>query len=216
LFTVEGLESVREDLAFPVFEQTFAEFGLPKRIRSDNGVPFAAVNGLFGLSRLSVWWLRLGIGLERTQPGEPQQNGRHERMHRTLKQATANPAAMTFLHQQEKFDSFKEEYNFERPHQALDMKTPAEVYRPSNKEYTGIGRIEYPLHDKTITVTNCGRICHKGLKISFSSVFQGLDVGVREVDDQIWQVSFMKYDLGYFDEKSKRFEPGPNPFATEV
>jgi len=114
LLTVEGLESVREDLAMPVFEQTFEEYGLPRAIRSDNGVPFAAANGLFGLSRMSVWWLRLGIGLERIKPGHPEQNGRHERMHRTLKAATVKPAGANFLQQQGKFDSFREEYNAER------------------------------------------------------------------------------------------------------
>lgn len=216
ILAVEGLESVREDLAMPIFEQVFIEYGLPNKIRSDNGVPFAAVNGLFGLSRLSVWWLRLGIGLERIQPGEPQQNGRHERMHRTLKQATVKPAAENFLKQQDKFDVFREEFNQERPHQAIGMKTPAEVYCSSKRQYQGIGRLEYPMHDKTITVTSCGRICHNGLKINFSRVFQGQDVGVKEVDDKIWQVSFMNYELGYFDEISKRFEPGSNPFASKL
>ena len=216
LLTVEGLESVREDLAMPIFEQTFEEYGLPRAIRSDNGVPFAAANGLFGLSRMSVWWLRLGIGIERIKPGHPEQNGRHERMHRTLKAATVKPSANNFLQQQGKFDAFRDEYNKERPHQALGMKMPAEIYVHSKKKYEGVKAIEYPLHDKTITVTSCGRICHAGLKISFSSVFRGQDVGIREVDDHLWQVSFMNYDLGFFDENSGRFEPGSNPFASKV
>lgn len=216
LLTVEGLESVREDLAMPVFERTFEEYGLPKTIRSDNGVPFAAPNGLFGLSRMAVWWLRLGIGLERIKPGHPEQNGRHERMHRTLKAATVKPAGENFLQQQQKFDNFRDEFNRERPHQALSMKTPQEMYRPSTQNYMGVKPLEYPLHDKTITVTNCGRICHKGLKISFSYVFRGQDVGIREVDDGLWQVSFMNYELGFFDENSGRFEPGSNPFASKV
>ena len=216
LLTVEGLESVREDLAMPIFERTFEEYGLPSVIRTDNGVPFAAPNGLFGLSRMAVWWLRLGIEIERIKPGHPEQNGRHERMHRTLKQATAAPAASNFLQQQGKFDSFQTEFNEERPHQSLGMKTPGEIYRPSQRKYQGIGNLEYPLHDKSIIVTNCGRICHHGLKISFSSVFRGQEVGIREVDDGLWQVSFMRFDLGYFDEKSKKFEPGPNPFASKL
>jgi len=165
---------------------------------------------------MAVWWLRLGIGIERIKPGHPEQNGRHERMHRTLKQASVVPAGENFLQQQGKFDDFQDEYNKERPHQAIEMKMPAEVYRDSKRKYNGIGNIEYPLHDKTITVTSCGRICHDGLKISFSSVFRGQDVGIKEVDDGLWQVSFMQFDLGYFDEKSKRFEPGSNPFALKV
>jgi putative transposase len=216
LITVEGLESVREDPAIAIFERTFEEFGLPAVIRSDNGVPFATANGLFGLSRMSVWWLRLGIGIERIKPGHPEQNGRHERMHRTLKQETVKPAGRNFLQQQEKFDFFQNEFNKERPHQALSMKTPAEIYKPSTRRYVGIGNLEYPLHDKVITVTSCGRICHKGLKISFSTVFRGQDVGIREVDSQLWQVSYMDYDLGFFDEKSGRFEPGANPFASKL
>lgn len=216
LFAVEALESVREDTAVPIFERVFEEYGLPSKIRSDNGVPFAACNGLFGLSRMAVWWLRLGIEIERIKPGHPEQNGRHERMHRTLKAATVKPAGKSFLQQQEKFNEFQQEYNFERPHQALKMKTPAEVYKSSTRKYQGVGKLEYPLHEKTITVTTCGRICHKGMKISFSAVFRGQDVGIREVDDGLWQVSFMNYDLGYFDQKSKRFEPGANPFASKV
>lgn len=216
LLTVEALESVKEETAFGVFERTFEEYGLPTAIRSDNGVPFATANGLFGLGRMAVWWLRLGINIERIKPGHPEHNGRHERMHRTLKAATVRPPAESFLQQQEKFDAFRVEFNNERPHQALGMKMPAEVYKASRRTYTGIGRLEYPLHEKVITVTSCGRICHKGLKINFSRVFQGQDVGIREVDQGIWQVSFMKYDLGYFDMKSGRFEPGANPFAPKV
>ncbi len=216
LLTVDGLESVREDLTIPIFERTFEEYGLPKAIRSDNGVPFASPNGLFNLSKLSVWWLRLGIEIERIKPGNPQQNGRHERMHRTLKQATVAPAGQNFLQQQEKFDRFQHEYNTERPHQALHMKTPKEVYTSSFQPYRGIGNVEYPLHDKTITVTCCGRICHKKLKIHICSALRGQDVGIKEIDDGLWLVTFMQYDLGYFDEKSKRFEPGSNPFAFKL
>ncbi len=96
------------------------------------------------------------------------------------------------------------------------MKMPGEIYVHSKRVYEGVKPIEYPLHDKTITVTTCGRICHRGLKVSFSSVFRGQDVGIREVDDDLWQVSFMNYELGFFDEKSGRFEPGANPFASKV
>jgi len=216
LLAVEALESVMEQTAFAVFERAFLEHGLPLAIRTDNGVPFASPNGLFGLSRLAVWWLRLGIQIERIKPGHPEQNGRHERMHLTLKKATALPAASNFLQQQGKFDAFQTEYNKERPHEALGMKCPAEVYSTSSRPYRGIGRIDYPMHDHAITVTNCGRICMKGKKINFSVVFAGQEVGIREVSEKVWLVSFMDYDLGYFDEDSKRFEPLANPFGPKV
>ena len=131
LLLCEALESTREDLAFPAFERLFRQWGLPLAIRSDNGVPFASPHGLFQLSRLSVWWLRLGIAIERIRPGHPQQNGRHERMHLTLKQQTTRPAAANFLQQQAKFDAFQEEFNNERPHEALGMKCPRQLYTPS-------------------------------------------------------------------------------------
>lgn len=216
LLAIEALESVKEATAFPVFERAFEEYGLPIAIRTDNGVPFASANGLFGLSRLAVWWLRLGIQIERIKPGHPEQNGRHERIHLTLKKTTALPAASNFLQQQGKFDAFQVEYNQERPHEALAMKFPAEVYSSSPRSYRGIGRIDYPMHDHCITVTHCGRICFKGKKINFSVVFAGQDVGIREVSEKIWLVSFMDYDLGYFDEDSKRFEPLANPFGPKV
>jgi putative transposase len=216
LFAVEALDSVKEVGAFPVFERVFQEYGLPLAIRSDNGVPFATANGLFGLSKLSVWWLRLGIQIERIKPGHPEQNGRHERMHLTLKKATAFPAGKNFLEQQDKFEFFQKEYNEERPHQALKMKFPSELYQSSDRVYRGIGRLDYPLHHQVITVTQCGRICFKGLKISLSHVFAGQDIGIRQIDDRAWLVSFMNYDLGYFDEDSGRFEPGANPFGSKV
>src|ERR1700753_845720 len=114
LLSCEALSTTKEEYAFTVFERIFKDFGLPRAIRSDNGVPFASPNALFGLSRLSVWWLRLGIELERIKPGCPQQNGRHERMHLTLKQEATKPAGSNFLQQQAKFDDFIASYNNER------------------------------------------------------------------------------------------------------
>ena len=116
------------DSRFAVFERAFREFGLPKAIRTDNGVPFASCTAFFGLSRLAVWWLRLGISIERIKPGHPQQNGRHERMHLTLKKEATKPPAKNFLQQQAKFDRFIVCYNQQRPHQALNMRYPAELY----------------------------------------------------------------------------------------
>lgn len=216
LLACDGLETTKEFYAFTIFERVFKEFGLPNAIRTDNGVPFSSPHALFGLSKLSVWWLRLGIAIERIEPGQPQQNGRHERMHLTLKKEATKPPGQNFLQQQEKFDGFIHEYNHERPHQALDMKYPGELYVPSTRQYQGLPEVEYPFHDMAITVTNCGRICLKGKKINFSVVFAGQKVGIKEVDDKIWLVSFMQYDLGYFDEQTCKLEPLANPFGPKV
>jgi transposase InsO family protein len=213
LLMCEALESVREETAIQAFEQLFRERGLPAAIRSDNGVPFASPNALFNLSKLAVWWLRLGISIERIKPGHPQQNGRHERMHRTLKEATTRPAAMNSLQQQAKFDAFITEYNTERPHEALGMKVPAELYQPSPRIYQGIGELEYPFHDRDITVTSCGRICMHRKKINLSTVLAGQKLGIKEVDEGIWLVSFMHYDLGYIDLEQKTLQPLDNPFG---
>ncbi len=216
LISCEALSSTKERYAFTVFERVFKDFGLPKAIRTDNGVPFASPNAMFGLSKLSVWWLRLGIDIERIKPGRPQQNGRHERMHLTLKKEATKPAAKNFLQQQGKFDRFIEEFNQERPHEAIGMKYPAEIYTPSLKPYTGLSDLEYPFHDRTITVTCCGRICIGRRKINLSTVFAGQNVGIKEVSDKIWLVSFMKYDLGFFDQEAGRVECAENPFGARV
>src|SRR5436190_704875 len=148
LLTCEALGTTQERFAFTVFERTFKEFGLPGVIRTDNGVPFASAHALYGLSKLAVWWLRLGIQIERIAPGHPEQNGRHERMHLTLKKEATKPAAANVLQQQARFDDFIECYNEERPHQALDMRYPAELYEPSERPYKGLGDLEYPFHDR--------------------------------------------------------------------
>ena len=144
LLSCEALTSTREAYAFAVFERAFKDFGLPQVIRTDNGVPFASPYALYGLSRLAVWWLRLGIQIERIKPGHPEQNGRHERMHLTLKTEATKPAAANVLQQQARFDTFIDRYNQERPHQALAMKVPGEVYTPSPRPYRGPGRAGLP------------------------------------------------------------------------
>jgi len=159
LLCCDALAATKEMYAFTVFERAFKDFGLPLAIRTDNGCPFASNSAFFGLSKLSVWWLRLGIAIERIKPGNPQQNGRHERMHLTLKKEATKPPAKNFLQQQAKFDRFIECYNQERPHQALNMKYPAEIYRASPRPYGGLPELGYPFHDRTVTVTSCGRIC---------------------------------------------------------
>lgn len=163
-----------------------------------------------------MWWLRLGIEIERIKPGHPQQNGRHERMHLTLKLEATRPAARNFLQQQGKFDRFIECYNDERPHQALDMCWPAERYVPSTRPYTGLPDLDYPFHDKIVTVTTCGRICFNRRKINLSTVFAGQSVGIKQVSEEIWLVSFMDYDLGYFDHQTCRLEPIENPFGPKL
>jgi putative transposase len=216
LLCCEGLATTKEIYAFTVFERAFKDFGLPRAIRSDNGVPFASSSAFFGLSKLSVWWLRLGIGIERIKPGNPQQNGRHERMHLTLKNEATKPPGKNFLQQQAKFDQFIRIYNQERPHQALNMRYPAELYAPSPRPYIGLPDLHYPFHDMTITVTQCGRLCFGRRKINLSQVFAGQNVGVREVADHIWLISFMHYDLGFFDDQCNRVECAPNPFSAKV
>lgn len=216
LLACEGLASTRESFAFTVFTRVFKDFGLPDVIRTDNGLPFASPNALFGLSRLSIWWLRLGIQFERIKPGHPEQNGRHERMHLTLKQETTKPASFNFLQQQARFDDFIEVYNNQRPHQALGGRYPGELYTPSTRQFRPPEEPDYPFHDRTIRVTKCGRICMGKRKINLSTVFAGQNVGIREVADGIWLVSFLKYDLGFFDAEEGRVEPGPNPFLPEL
>jgi transglutaminase-like putative cysteine protease len=199
-----------------VFEAVFKEFGLPKAIRTDNGVPFASPNALFGLSRLSVWWLRLGIEIERIKPGHPQQNGRHERMHLTLKKEATRPPGLNSLQQQDRFDRFVHEFNTERPHEALAMKRPAEVYVPSTRPYRGLPNLTYPFHDRDILVTACGRICMHRKKINISTVLAGQNLGIKEVDDGIWLVSFIHYDLGYIDLEQRTLQPLDNPFGPRL
>src|SRR6187455_2898792 len=170
LLTCEALSTTQERFAFTAFDRTFREFGLP----------VASPTALYRLSKLAVWWLRLGIRIERIQPGHPQQNGRHERMHRTLKLEATKPAAANVLQQQARFDTFVTRYNQERPHQALAMKVPADVYTRSPRIYRGLEDLTYPFHDATFTVTHCGRICFHGRKINLSHVLAGQNVGVTQ------------------------------------
>jgi transposase InsO family protein len=215
LLACEGLKSTRSEFAFSVFEQAFKDFGLPKAIRTDNGGPFASATSLFGLTKLSVWWLRLGIQIQRIQPGNPQQNGRHERMHLTLKKEATKPASFNFLQQQERFDQFVRVYNNERPHQALGGAYPGDVYTPSARIYEPPPQPDYPFHDRTVRVTRCGRICLDKRKINLSTALAGQIVGISQVADQIWLVSFMHYDLGFYDNEKDRVEPARNPFTPE-
>jgi hypothetical protein len=212
----EALDSTREEPAITAFERLFHERGLPFAIRSDNGVPFASPNALFNLSKLSVWWLRLGIAIERIKPSHPQQNGRHERMHLTLKKEATRPSGFNSLQQQERFDAFLREFNAERPHEALAMKCPAELYTASARAYAGLPELSYPFHDRDVLVTACGRLCLHRKRINISTVLAGQKLGIKEVDEGIWLVSFMHYDLGYCDlepcnPSTTRSAPGCHP-----
>ncbi len=216
ILACEALEETKEAASFTAFLRLFEERGLPDAIRSDNGLPFASPNGLYNLSKLSVWWLRLGISIERIKPGWPQQNGRHERMHLTLKKETTRPPGMNFLQQQARFDEFIHEFNSQRPHEALGMKSPGEVYSPATRPYNGLPNVEYPFHDRDVLVTACGRICMCRKKINISTVMAGQRLGIKEVDDAIWLVTFMHYDLGYIDLEQKTLQTIDNPFGTRL
>ena len=217
LLLCEALESTREDPAITAFEQLFRERGLPDAIRSDNGVPFASPNGLFNLSKLSVWWLRLGIAIERIKPGHPQQNGRHERMHLTLKKEATRPAGMNALQQQAKFDDFMREFNVERPHEALDMKTPAERLRAFLKALRRIcPNSSIPCTTATSSSPLAGASACTAKRINVSTVLAGQRLGIKEVDEGIWLVSFMSYDLGFVDLEQKTLQPLDNPFGPRL
>ena len=178
------------------------------------GVPFASPNALFNLSKLSVWWLRLGIAIERIKPGHPQQNGRHERMHLTLKKEATRPPGLNSLQQQARFDAFVHEFNAERPHEALAMKCPAELCSASTRSYGGLPKLTYPFHDRDVLVTACGRICLHRKKINVSTVLAAQKLGIKEVDEGIWLVSFMHYE--YFDLEQRTLQPLDNPFGPRL
>jgi putative transposase len=211
VLTCESLEDTKGVGAQPVFEEAFMEYGLPDAILTDNGAPFAS-GGLLGLSRLSIWWMRLGIKLNRITPGHPEQNGRHERMHLTLKLETTRPAAGNFLQQQEKFDKFREVFNKERPHEALNMKVPSDFYKPSGRPFPKeLPEIQYPLHDSTKLVSGNGSIKFGRFAFHISDALSYQPVGIREEDSGLWRISFMDLDLGLYDGDEKKFKPFKNP-----
>ena len=194
-----------------VFERLFGEHGLPQIIRTDNGAPFAS-RGLAGLTWLSARWLRLGIRHERIEPSHPEQNGQHERMHRTLKQATTRPAGKNLLQQQERFDGFVDDFNRDRPHQALGMRPPGDFYRPSERPYIGLPELVYPLADDVRKVRPPGVIVfshQRNIRCYLSEALVGQSVGIRELEDSRWLITFATLDLGVFDERSRLFEPLP-------
>jgi transposase InsO family protein len=201
LLRCQAVDGIHEASVQGVMEAAFREFGLPEAIRTDNGEPFASV-GIGGLSRLSVWWIKLGIRPERIRPGKPQQNGRHERMHRSLKQATAQPPAANLRRQQEAFDRFRQEYNWERPHQALQMKTPAELYLPNGRRYPArLGEPAYSEEWEVRGVGACGTIRWWKARIFVGKVLAGEAIGLEPVDDGQWKLWFFGHPLGILDER---------------
>ena len=207
LLGCQGLLSTRVAGAKPVFTRLFKEYGLPKRIRTDNGVPFAT-NTLARLSRLSAWWVRLGVLPELIEPGKPQQNGRHERMHRTLKAETTRPPAASCRAQQRKFNRFREEFNDERPHEALDMHTPSSRYDTSPREMPAkLPPLEYPDRFEVRYVSANGGIrWKKHTWVNVSTVCIGEYVGLEEIDDGLWDVYFGPLRLGRLHERQMRIE----------
>jgi len=193
--------------SLPVFKECFSKYGLPRVIRSDNGTPFASLGAPFGLTHLAVRFVKLGIILERIDPGHPEQNSRHERMHRTLKEEACFPPAANLLAQQEAFEAFKKIYNTVRPHEALGQKTPASWYqksdRPSPKT---LSDCEYPNHSFTRKVDSSGRISLNGNhRVRISKVFTGERLGIKEYN-KCWLVSFSTYDIGTIDKETHIFE----------
>jgi putative transposase len=206
LLQCQGLTSTRVAEAKPVFTRLFKQYGLPLRIRTDNGVPFAT-NTLARLSSLSAWWVRLGVMPEFIEPGKPQQNGRHERMHRTLKAETTRPAAATLPAQQRKFNRFRQEFNTERPHEALEMRTPAACYQPSSRLMPDrLPPLVYPDRFEVRYVSYNGGIRWNSDWVNVSIVCAGEYVGLEEIDDGVWNVYFGALKLGRLLERHLRIE----------
>jgi transposase InsO family protein len=210
LLKCEGLAKADERAVRPHFERAFGEFGVPTRIRSDNGPPFATP-GIGGLSALSVWWIRLGILPERIEPGHPEQNGRHERMHRTLKDDVASPPAASMLEQQRAFDRFRRAYNDERPHEALEMKTPASRYTPSRRAWPIAPKSpEYPDTMQVRKLDGVGRLHFAGqtTKTTVSALLAREPVGLEPTDEDQWKLYYGSVLLAEVTLKNKelRFE----------
>jgi transposase InsO family protein len=191
-----------------VFEKLFAEYGLPAAVLTDNGPPFAGYVSPRRLSRLAVWWIRLGIEPLHIQPGHPEQNGCHERMHRTLKAATARPPAADSPRQQARFDRFRNEYNTERPHEGIGMQRPQDLYRRSPRPYPSrLPPLEYPGHFELRRPNSRGAFRWQGQRLFISEVLHAETVGLEEVDDGLWSIYFGPVLLGRYDERTQDFDP---------
>jgi len=201
LLCCQALEGTGTDDTRKTFERLFQEFGLPRRIRTDNGVPFATSTA-GGLSSLAIWWITLGILPERIKPGKPQQNGRHERMHRTLKQAAATPPRQCLSSQQQSFDRFRRGYNEERPHESLQQVPPASCYQPSTRLYPDtLKELVYPDYFLVRRTQNNGVIYCRNHMVYIAQVLAGHNVGLNEIEQGVWEVYFGPIRLGSFDER---------------
>jgi putative transposase len=205
LLCCDGKNSTDMAGAKKSMERCFAEFGLPDAILSDNGVPFSSA-GAGGLSQLSVWWVKLGIRPMRIMRGKPQQNGRHERMHGTLQRKVGDNPADSMPNQQRALDAFRLEYNNERPHRALDGKTPSDVYEPSEKPFPAtLEPPAYPGHHELRSVRTDGSIKWRGRHLFLGDAFHGELVGLKEFADDRWLIRFGPIDLAVLDDR------GPEP-----
>ena len=201
LLGCDALLSTRGREARPCFEALFRAQGLPAAIRTDNGVPFAST-GLHGLSALNVWWMRLGIQHQRIRPASPQENGAHERMHRTLKREATRPAAANRHRQQLAFDRFRQEYNEQRPHEALGDRTPASLYRPSPRPFPDrLPALEYPGHFQVRFVSNAGTFRFRNRLLFIAHALKQHSIGLDEIDDGVWSIYFGQVLLARLDER---------------
>lgn len=189
------------------FAELFKRYGLPEIIRSDNGVPFASPHGLYGLSQLSVWWLSLGISLDRIDPGKPAQNGAHERMHADMYRELEGEIKGDLKMHQAVFDTWRDEFNTERPHASLGMKTPSEFYEPSKRRFVGDVDLAYPADYHVRVVNTRGVIHHKGRRIFISNAFNGYRVGLRYAEGLKLDVYFANWRLGEIDRIKYLFTP---------
>jgi hypothetical protein len=206
LLDVKAFLSPSHQLTKPAFERLFKEYGLPQIIRTDNGAPFASI-AIGRLSQLSVWWIRLGIFPELIEPGHPEQNPRHERMHRTLKDDTTKPPSEDHHTQQKRFDRFRQLYNHERPHESLGQQTPASFYHPSERSFPNrLPKIEYPGHYEVRRVSRNGGIRWNSKWVCVSHVLAEEFVGFDEVDDGLWEVFYGPVRLGRFNERNSKIE----------
>ena len=206
LLGCQGLRTTATTGSKQVFHRLFEEYGLPMIIRTDNGVPFAS-SALGRLSRLSVWWIKLGIQPELIEPASPSQNGRHERMHRTLKAKTARPPARTLRSQQRRFNDFRLEFNEIRPHEALGQEPPASRYGPSPRRLSRKPpSIEYPGHFEVRYVSANGGIRWKCAWVNVTTTLIGEYVGLEEVGDGLWDLYFGQHKLGRLDDRRMRVE----------
>lgn len=201
LLRCRAVQRPDEEHTRPVFRSAFRDYGLPRAMRTDNGPPFASTQALGGLTRLSAWWVKLGITLERIDPGEPQQNGRHERMHATLKQETARPPRANGRAQQRAFDDFCHVYNFERPHEALADTPPAQWYEASPRPYPERQpELEYPGHFEIRQVRSSGEIKWRGEFLYVNQALIGEPVGLEPISDRHWRMFFGPVALGLLDD----------------